>query len=197
MDCFFHARVPAVATCPTCSKGICATCRDSSGLCPSCRLAARIESASSQQPTLTGAQASYRGAGASYAGGSVVPPRAATVSVGDPLDPVESRALVALGYPLLPLALLSLLERRRSRFLKRAALQAIGFNLAFAAFWGVLQLMSSLAIPWIGVESAILIPFLVPLFLVASVYYGVKTWHGDEVRVPIVSDWIEDHLPAA
>ena len=119
------------------------------------------------------------------------------IVVPRPLDPVESRALVALGYPLLPLALLSLLERRRSRFLKRAALQAIGFNLAFAAFWGVLQLMSSLAIPWIGVESAILIPFLVPLFLVASVYYGIKTWHGDEVRVPIVSDWIEEHLPAA
>ncbi len=196
MDCFFHARVPAVAACPTCSKGICATCRDSSGLCPSCRLAARIEGASSQT-TLTGARAPYRGAGAGYAGGTVVPPRAATVSVGDPLDPVESRALVALGYPLLPLALLSLLERRRSRFLKRAALQAIGFNLAFAAFWGVLQLMSALAIPWIGVESAILIPFLIPLFLVASVYYGVKTWNGDEVRVPIVSDWIEDHLPAA
>jgi len=196
MDCFFHARVPAVANCPTCSKGICATCRDSNGLCPSCRLAARIESASAQT-TLSGERAPYRGSAPRFTGGAVVPPRAATVSVGDPLDPVESRALVALGYPLLPLALLSLLERRRSRFLKRAALQAIGFNVAFAAFWGILQLMSSLAIPWIGVESAILIPFLVPLFLVASVYYGVKTWHGDEVRVPIVTDWIEEHLPAA
>jgi len=188
MDCFFHARVPSVASCPTCRKPICATCQDERGSCPSCRLAARIDLASGQS-TLPGGYAPRSSAG------TVAPPRAANISVGDPLDAAESRALVALGYPLLPLALLSLLERRPSRYLKRSAWQAIGFNLAFAGFWGVLSLMT--AIPWVGIEAAVLIPFLIPLFLVASVYYGIKTWHGQEVRVPIVTDWIEDHLPAA
>jgi hypothetical protein len=26
---------------------------------------------------------------------------------------------------------------------------------------------------------------------VLSVIYGVKVWHGDEVRIPIVSDWLD------
>ena len=188
MDCFFHARVPSVGVCSECARGICATCRDERGTCPSCRLSARIEAASAPQGTIT-QQPPPRSAGS-----SVAPPRASSVRVSEPPDAAESRALVALGYPLLPLALLSLLERRPSRYLRRAAWQAIGFNLAFAGFWGVLELMT--AIPWIGIEAAVLIPFLIPLFLVASVYYGIKTWHGQEVRVPIVSDWIEDHLPA-
>ena len=30
-----------------------------------------------------------------------------------------------------------------------------------------------------------------PVWLVLSVIYGVKVWHGDEVRIPIVSDWLD------
>ncbi len=33
------------------------------------------------------------------------------------------------------------------------------------------------------------------LFLIASVYYGIKTWNGDDVRVPVVSSWIEERYP--
>ncbi len=71
-----------------------------------------------------------------------VPPRPApasvrgTATVATPPDPVESRALVALGYPLWPLALISLLDRKQSRSLRRQALQALGFNLGFFGFWG-------------------------------------------------------------
>ena len=40
-----------------------------------------------------------------------------------------------------------------------------------------------------------LVPFLAPLFLVASVYYGIKTWNGDDVRIPIISSWLDDRFP--
>jgi uncharacterized membrane protein len=109
-------------------------------------------------------------------------------------DPVESRALVALGYPLWPLALLGLFDRKHSRYLRRQAYQAIGFNLGFAGFWGLLTLLTN--VPWLGVSAAVLLPLLIPAFLVASVYYGIKVWHGEDVRVPIISDWLDDRMPA-
>jgi hypothetical protein len=59
-------------------------------------------------------------------------------------DPPESRALVALGYPLFPLALLALFDRKQSK----------------------------------------------------RVFYAIRTWRGDEVRVPILTNWIGEKLPA-
>ena len=109
-------------------------------------------------------------------------------------DPVESRALVAFGYPLWPLALISLLDRKQSRYLKRQALSALGFNVGFAGFAGLLALLQT--VPFLGMSAAVLLPLLFPLFLVLSVYYGIKIWNGDEVRVPIVSDFIDERLPA-
>jgi len=50
-------------------------------------------------------------------------------------------------------------------------------------------------VPGLGISASILLPFLVPLFLVASVFFGIKVWHGDDVRVPIVSDWLDERLP--
>ena len=182
MDCYFHSNVPSVATCVDCRKPICATCRDEAGTCPSCRLAAKVEAATASRTHL----------------GGQIPPRpqptvvvrkAEVATVG---DSVEARALVALGYPLWPLALLSLLDRKQSRYLKRQALQAIGFNIAMLGFGGLLSFLAG--VPWLGLSASVLLPFLVPLFLVASVYYGIKTWNGDDVRVPIVGDWIEEKL---
>jgi uncharacterized membrane protein len=113
--------------------------------------------------------------------------------VAVPMDPVESRAIVALGYPLWPLALLSLFDRKQSRQLRRGAFQALGFNLGMAGLAGLLTLLSN--IPILGISAGILLPFLLPIFLVASVYFGVKTWNGDDVRVPIIADWIDRGLP--
>jgi uncharacterized membrane protein len=181
MDCYFHSNVPSAAACVDCRKPICATCRDQNGTCPSCRLAAKVEAATGTRVHL----------------GGQIPPRPqpavvrkAEVSV---LDSAESRALVALGYPLWPLALLSLLDRKQSRYLRRQALQALGFNVLMLGFAGLLSVIAN--VPWIGLSASVLLPFLVPIFLVASVYYGIKTWNGDDVRVPIVGDWIEEHLP--
>lgn len=182
MDCYFHANVPSVAACIDCRKPICATCRDERGTCPSCRLAAKVEAATTTRVHL---------------GGQMPPrPQPAVVrkaEVTTASDSAESRALVALGYPLWPLALLSLLDRKQSRYLRRQALQALGFNLAMLGFGGLLSVIAN--IPWLGVSASVLLPFLVPIFLVASVYYGIKTWNGDDVRVPIVGDWIEERLP--
>jgi uncharacterized membrane protein len=183
MDCYFHSNVPSVATCADCGKHLCATCRDERGTCPSCRLAARVEAATATRVHL----------------GGQVPPRpqpAAVVrnaQVSTAPDSVESRAIVALGYPLWPLALLSLLDRKQSRYLRRQAIQAIGFNVAMLGFGGVLSVLAQ--VPWLGLSASVLVPFLLPIFLIASVYYGIKTWNGDDVRVPIIGDWIDERMP--
>ena len=184
MDCYFHSNVPSVAPCAECSKPICATCRDDNGACPSCRLAAKVQTATATRQQI---------------GGRVPPPppnpRPAVVTkaeVAVPSDPLESRALVALGYPLWPLAMLSLFDRKQSRYLRLQAFQALGFNIGMFGFWGLLTLLAG--IPFLGFSASVLIPFLIPLFLVASVYFGIKTWNGDDVRVPIINGWIEDRL---
>jgi len=183
MDCYFHSNVPSVAPCVGCGKPICATCRDERGGCPSCRLAAKVEAATATRQQISGS----------------VPPRPApasvraTATIAPVSDPVESRALVALGYPLWPLALLSLLDRKQSRNLRRQAYQALGFNLGFFGFWGLLSLLAQ--VPFLGFSAWVLVPLLAPLFLVASVYYGIKTWNGDDVRIPVVTSWIDERMP--
>ncbi len=183
MDCYFHSNVPSVAPCAGCGKPICATCRDERGGCPSCRLAAKVDAATATRRQIAGS----------------VPPRPAPASVRGKAtvatapDPVEARALVALGYPLWPLALISLLDRKQSRNLRRQAFQALGFNVGFFGFWGLLSLLGQ--IPLLGFSAIVLVPLLAPLFLVASVYYGIKTWNGDDVRIPIVTSWIDERMP--
>jgi uncharacterized membrane protein len=63
------------------------------------------------------------------------------------------------------------------------------------AFWALLELVRQL--PLIGWSSNVVLAFIVPVFIVLSVFYGVRAWHGDDVRVPIVSDWLDDKMPAA
>lgn len=186
MDCYFHENVPSIAPCAHCGKAICATCRDDSGTCPSCRLAQKIDTATAVRSAL---------------GGNVPPrpsapprpqPHATVTMMSD--DPVESRALVALGYPLWPLALLALFDSKRSRTLKRQALQALGFNVGFAAFWGLLELTSF--IPVLGWSASFILILMLPLFLVTSVYLGLRAWQGEEVHIPVISDWIDERMPA-
>jgi uncharacterized membrane protein len=183
MDCYFHSNVPSIARCIECGKAICATCRDERGGCPSCRLAAKVEAATATRQQIPGQ----------------VPPRPAPASVRGPAtivapsDSAESRALVALGYPLWPLALIALLDRKQSRNLRRQAFQALGFNVAFFGFWALLSLVAE--VPFLGISAGVLVPFLLPLFLVASVYYGIKTWNGDDIRIPVVTSWLDERMP--
>ena len=106
----------------------------------------------------------------------------------------ETRALVALGYPFWPLALLALLDARGSRFVRRQAWQALGFNVGV---WGLGALVSAAAsLPFIGLGAWPLVPFVVPVAIVASVIYAFKVWNGEDVDVPVVSDWVDARLPA-
>lgn len=115
-------------------------------------------------------------------------------TVAEAEDPAESRALVALGYPLWPLALLALFDRKQSRKLRKHAYQALGFNVGMALLYSALLLLTS--IPILGISAGLMLAFILPVFIVMSVYYGIKAWHGDEVHVPIISDWLDDRMPA-
>ncbi len=104
----------------------------------------------------------------------------------------ESRALVALGYPFWPLALIAVFDRSKSDFVRRNAWQALGFN---AAAYGIGALLSMIAsIPLIGLSAWPLLPFVVPVTIVLSVVYGFKVWHGEDVNVPFVSDIVDERL---
>jgi uncharacterized membrane protein len=188
MDCYFHANVPSVARCTGCAHPICATCRDDAATCPGCRLAARIDAAAAARGELPG-----------EVGRRATPPpppfepqpAGATASLA--VVSTETRALVALGYPLWPLAALALLDPKRSPFVRRQAVQALGLNFGLFALWLVLSQIA--AIPFLGISAIPILAVLAPVWLVASVLYGFKVWHGDEVRVPLVSDWLDEHAP--
>jgi uncharacterized membrane protein len=193
VDCFFHHAVPSVGPCTSCGKSICATCRSEHGDCPSCRLAARIDEAAAQRQGLTGSVGPSYGPGSSpqrqrWQPQTQAPPRSAALTDVRP----ESRALVALGYPFWPLALIALFDPARSEFVRRNAWQALGFN---AGMYGLGWLFSTIAaIPFIGFSAWPLLPFIVPVTIVASVVYAIKVWHGEDVRVPFVSDIVDQRL---
>jgi uncharacterized membrane protein len=208
MDCFYHHAVPSVAPCRGCKKPVCATCRNENGECPGCVLAARVEAARRSNMINGGVGPSYGSyTGAASAGTSSPGPapagpqaqyqppppprvrRTAAVAVRP-----ETRALVALGYPFWPLALISLLDGKASHFVKRQAWQALGFNLGMYGLGALLS--AAAALPIIGFGAWPLLPFVVPVTIVASVVYAFKVWQGDDVNVPIVSDWVDARLPA-
>lgn len=192
MDCFYHNAVPSVALCVGCRQSICATCRSSDGNCPGCRLAARIDAASGghELPGHVPPRPKYQ---APPPPPQYEPPQTQRRSAVAEVRP-ESRALVALSYPFWPLALLALLDRSKSPFVKRQAYQALGFN--FGMYGIGMALTWIAAIPFIGFSAWPLLPFVVPVAIVASVVYGVKVWYGEDVRVPIVSDFLDSKLPA-
>ncbi|HXP94284.1 MAG TPA: DUF4870 domain-containing protein [Candidatus Binatia bacterium] len=173
MDCYYHSAVPSVADCTVCGRAICAHCRDQAGACPGCRLGAKIDAAGAQ--ALRGERAAAKSSPAAVA----------------PVSP-ESRALAALGYPFWPLALLGLLDARRSPYLRRHAWQALGFNFGLYAFW--LLLNGIAAIPFFGWPAYPMLGLMFPFAFVASVIFGFRAWHGDDVRIPIVSDWVDKKL---
>ena len=203
MDCFFHNSVPSVAPCNGCKKPICATCRDANGNCPGCVLAARVDAARQTNRIPGGVGPSY---GTYQEQAYQEPPHASYAPPPPPPTPPrvqrtaavatrpETRALVALGYPFWPLALIALLDGKASHFVKRQAWQALGFNLGM---YGLGALLSAAAmLPILGIGAWPLLPFVFPLTVVASVVYAFKVWQGDDVSVPIIADWVDARLPA-
>ena len=123
--------------------------------------------------------------------GPLPPPPRRTVPAGAlaTVSP-EMRAMLALGYPLWPLAALSLLGPRKSPAVYRQAVQALAFNFGSAGLYFALAAVAH--IPLIGLSALPLIAMILPVWLVASVVYGFKLGSGDDVRVPIVSDWLDE-----
>jgi uncharacterized membrane protein len=204
VDCFFHNAVPSVAPCRGCKKPICAICRNENGDCPSCVLAARIDAAK-QTSAING------GVGPSY-GTYTEPEPQPQPQYSAPPPPYyppppqvqpsaavancrpETRALVALSYPFWPLALIALLDSKGSHFVRRQAWQALGFN---AGMFGLSAFLSAaVSIPLLGWSLWPLLTFIAPIWVVASVVYGIKVWQGDDVNVPVVADWVDARLPA-
>ena len=180
MDCYFHSNVPSVAFCTTCRKSICATCRDEQGECPSCRLSERLDAASGRRlpgDVRAGSQA------------RVDPVRPGPLTA----VPNETRALVALGYPLWPLAVVALFDPKRDRYVTRQAWQSLGFNFGMGALFLILDAIAS--IPYLGWSARPLLPFLLPILIVADVIFAFKAWNGEDFRIPIVTDWIDARLP--
>ena len=123
------------------------------------------------------------------------PPRVTVIPAGS-LATVrpETRALVALAYPLWPLALLALLDSKGSYAVRRQAWQALAFN---GGMWGFGALLGAIAsIPVLNFGALALLPFIVPVWIVASVIYAFRVWNGDDVDVPIVSDWVDARMPS-
>lgn len=191
MDCYFHHAVPSVAKCTECGKPVCASCRAEGATCASCRLASRIEAATAERQPLHGGVGPSSGQWWQTQPQGQHPPR--RVTTADDVRP-ETRALVALGYPFWPLALLALFDPSRSPFVRRNAWQALGFNVGM---YGVATLFSAIAsIPIIGISAWPLLPFIVPVTIVASVVYAFKVWHGEDVHVPFVSELVDRRLHA-
>ncbi len=206
MDCFYHNAVPSVAPCRDCRKPICATCRNATGQCPGCVLAARIDAAkgTSRIPGGVGpSHGTYQEPPRAGGAWSAPPPesqsqpqamrvqRPAAVAVRP-----ESRALVALSYPFWPLAIFALIDARAPAFVKRQAWQSLGFNAGMFGLSGLLGAASFLPFAVPGTWG-LLAFFLPTLWFVASVVYAFRVFNGDDVNVPIVCDWVDARLEPA
>ena len=208
MDCYFHNAVPSVATCRDCNKTICATCRDAQGICPGCRLERRIDAASGVRGTLGGGvgpsnppppppgpQPNYGAQQQQAEQQWQAAPRVVRVrSTALANVSTETRALLALGYPFWPLAALALLDPKRSPTVRRQASQALGTNFGLFGLWVALE--GLVHVPVLGLSAWPLLAVLAPIWLIATVVYGVRVFQGDDVRVPLVSDWLDEREAA-
>jgi hypothetical protein len=103
----------------------------------------------------------------------------------------ETRALLGLGYPLWPLAAVALLDPKRSPAVRRQSIQALAFNGGMFCLFTVLEVLAKFwfVVAW---PAWVMLPFIFPVWLVATVVYGYKVWQGDDVRIPLVSDWLDE-----
>lgn len=197
MDCYYHNAVPSVAVCTACRKSICATCRDEQGGCPGCRLQARIDAAAAANGRLSGRVGPANPPPGPPPGApppnpppfyaaAPAPRRRGALATISP----ETRALLALGYPLWPLAALALLDPKRSPAVRRQATQALALNFGLFGMWVALE--GIWHIPVLGLSAWPLLAAIFPVWCIATVVYAVKAWQGDDVRVPLISDWLDE-----
>lgn len=197
MDCYFHNAVPSIAVCHDCLHTICATCRDEHGVCPGCRLERRMKAAAAARPELGGQVGPSRPAPEPVPHNAPPPPQqrryapvACSTSTSLQTVSVETRVLLALGYPFWPLAALALLDSKRSPAVRHHAIQALGLNFGLFGLWFGLGAIAQ--IPILGFSAWPLLALLAPIWLVATIVYAVRVCYADDVRVPLITDWLEE-----
>lgn len=196
MGCYYHPAVPTAVLCRECGHEICSHCSIDS-LCPGCRLGQAIKGAAQKQPVLT-ASMSANGAGARSASASApgpsfsepqrpsAPSRPVPTVVEEVASP-EDRLLSALCYPLWPVAMIVLfLQSQRSKFLRFNVVQSLAVNALGVALY--VMYAAAEHFPVIGWQSALVLPFAMPIWFFVDLYLAVKAYGGQSIKVPIAAE---------
>ena len=196
MGCYYHPAVPTAVLCRECGHEICQHCAIDS-LCPGCRLGQAMKGAAQRQPVLTAIKGGSNGdgaqsrptAGPSFAGTpgpAAAPPRASVTVIDTPPTP-EDRLLAALCYPLWPVALIVLfLQSQRSKFLRYNVVQSLAVNALGVGLYAIYAAASHF--PVIGWQSALVLPFAMPIWFFIDLYLGIKAYGGESIKVPIAAE---------
>jgi uncharacterized membrane protein len=181
MSCYYHPKVPTAGVCRDCGHEICATCSEDS-VCPGCRLGRAMKNAGGERVLTAERPNAYRNAWQ-------FPPGATqSVSAVAEAPPAEDRLLAALAYPIWPIALLMLfLPAHRTKFVRFHILQSLGVNALGVLLYGVYALLANL--PVVGWQSALMLPFLLPIWFVVDIFLAVKAHSGAMTRVPIAAEY--------
>ena len=195
MGCYYHPAVPTAVLCRECGHEICTHC-SVDALCPGCQLGQVIKGAAQKQAVLVGST-STNGNGARSASASSTPfssdamtaappPRPAATIVEDPPTP-EDRLLAALCYPLWPVAMIVLfLRSQRSKWLRFNVVQSLAVNALGVALYVIYAAAQN--IPVVGWQSALVLPFAMPIWFFVDLYLAVKAYGGQTTKVPIAAD---------
>jgi uncharacterized membrane protein len=115
---------------------------------------------------------------------------ASTSPVDASAPPSDDRALAAVCYLLWPIALLMLvLPAHRSKFVRFHVVPAIGVNVLGVALYAAYALAAHL--PVIGWQSALMVPFLVPVWFLIDLWLAVRAYGGHTTHVPVAADFAQ------
>src|SRR4029077_13679360 len=196
MGCYYHPAVPTAVLCRECGHEICSHCAIDS-LCPGCRLGQAMKGAVQRQPVLAAVNGNANGNGArtrpepgpSFGAASAqaaAPPRPSATVVDPPPSP-EDRLLSALCYPLWPVAMIVLfLQSQRSKFLRFNVVQSLAVNALGVGLYAIYA--AAQHFPVIGWQSALVLPFAMPIWFFIDLYLGIKAYGGESIKVPIAAE---------
>jgi uncharacterized membrane protein len=186
MSCYYHPKVPTAIACRDCGKEICTSCSQDD-VCPGCRLGRALNATVLNRRPIAG---TANGNGANGNGARSAFATSTAAQTVDAAPAAEDRTLAAICYPLWPVALLMLvLPSHRSKFVRFNVLQALGVNALGVALYVAYALSANL--PVIGWQSALMVPFLVPAWLLVDLYLAVRAFGGHLTRVPIAAEFAQ------
>lgn len=93
---------------------------------------------------------------------------------------------------MIPTIVILLMKKDESRFIKFHSLQALGFSLGSLVFWLVLSGLTMIPILGWLVAFAMLVIWIVPLAY--WIYLMIQAFMGNDVRIPGLADFIDQHL---